>query len=145
MRVLWSAVAAIAVLMTAGAAAAGPPQGVQSDASFAASYAAKSVRNVSATSQRVSCYRPELAVEWRLGPEEGYLDGGLTPCPGATTGDVSEDDCWAAAGVIDLYLLESFSGARLSRGQASAVRRDLRRVRKLLRQMSPGVTRSPDP
>ena len=105
MRVLGSIAAAIAVLATAGAAAAGPPQTGQSDASFAASFAAKSVRNVSATSQRVSCYRPELAVEWRLGPEQGYLDGGLTPCPGATTGEdlgpyPTQDAAGAANGVF---------------------------------------------
>jgi protein-glutamine gamma-glutamyltransferase len=40
----------------------------------------------------------------------------------------------SAAGLIDLYLLESYRGARLSRRQASAVRRDLRQVRKLLRR-----------
>jgi transglutaminase-like putative cysteine protease len=39
----------------------------------------------------------------------------------------------AGGGVIDLYLLESWSGERLSRRQASTVRRDLREVRRLLR------------
>ena len=49
-----------AALAGATAAAAAPPQGYQSDAAFAASYAANSVVNVSATTQRVSCYAPEV-------------------------------------------------------------------------------------
>jgi len=72
----------------AGSAAAAPqplppPQGTQSASAFAASYGTAGVTNVSATSQRVSCYAPELAVEWKLGPADGYLDGGLSPCGGA--------------------------------------------------------------
>ena len=39
----------------------------------------------------------------------------------------------AAGGVIELYLLESWKGAPLDRRQASAVRRDLRLVRRVLR------------
>ncbi len=50
----------------------------------------------------------------------------------------------AGAGVIDLYLLESWSGQRLSRRQASAVRRDLRRVRRTLRDRG-GIGPSSDP
>src|SRR4051794_4552098 len=106
MRVVGTLAAAVAVLATTGAvASAGPAQGTQSDASFASSFAAKSVRNVSATSQRISCYRPEVAVEWRLDPAQGYLDGGLTPCPGATTGEdlgpyPTQDAAGAANGVF---------------------------------------------
>ena len=40
----------------------------------------------------------------------------------------------AGGGLIDLYLLESWSGERLSRRQASVVRRELRQVRKTLRR-----------
>src|SRR6266516_3499987 len=56
------AVAAIIVSGTAArsSAAAAASQGDQSDAAFAASYAAKGVVNVSATTQRVSCYAPEV-------------------------------------------------------------------------------------
>ncbi|HEX2464351.1 MAG TPA: hypothetical protein VHR17_06965, partial [Thermoanaerobaculia bacterium] len=39
----------------------------------------------------------------------------------------------AGGGLIDLYLLESWSGERLSRRQASTVRRELRQVRRMLR------------
>jgi hypothetical protein len=69
----------------AGAFAATPPQGYQSDAAFAASVAAKGVVNVSATTQRVSCYAPETLYLDALTPAVGYLDGGGTPCNGAAT------------------------------------------------------------
>jgi len=77
-----------AVLLWTPAAAGGPPQGYQTDADFAASYAGFRVTNVSATTQRVSCYTPQLEYFDALGPEDGYLDGGMTPCDGqATTGE----------------------------------------------------------
>src|SRR5713101_3628248 len=83
-----AAVAALgAALAAATAAAAAPPQGTQSDAAFAASYAAKGVVNVSATTQRVSCYAPEVPYPTALTAADGYPGGGETPCPGATTGE----------------------------------------------------------
>ena len=85
MRRLVLIVPAVAALACAGAAAAGLSQGAQSDAAFAASYAAKGVVNVSATTQRVSCYAPELVYLPSLTPEQGYLDGGMSPCAGAAT------------------------------------------------------------
>jgi transglutaminase-like putative cysteine protease len=45
----------------------------------------------------------------------------------------------AGGGVIELYLLESWKGAPLDRRQASAVRRDLRLVRRVLRSGRPGA------
>jgi hypothetical protein len=69
----------------ASAAAPAPPQGYQSDAAFAASAAAKGVVNVSATTQRVSCYAPETLYLDALLPTDGYLDGGGSPCAGAAT------------------------------------------------------------
>src|SRR5437868_4633526 len=81
------AVLAAAVVTTTAAAAAAPPQGHQSDAAFAASYAAKGVVNVSATTQRVSCYAPEVPYLTALAAADGYPGGGETPCPGATTGE----------------------------------------------------------
>src|SRR5947209_8495476 len=42
------------------AAAAAPPQGIQTDAAFAASYAQRAVTSVAATTQRISCYTPEV-------------------------------------------------------------------------------------
>src|SRR5438876_11889724 len=90
MKNIAAVVAAFAVAFaatTAAAAAAAPPQGSQSDAAFAASYAANGVVNVSATTQRVSCYAPEVPYPTALSAADGYPGGGETPCPGATTGE----------------------------------------------------------
>jgi hypothetical protein len=73
--------------MAASVVSAAPPQATQSDAAFAASYAAKGVLNVSATTQKVSCYAPEVPYPTALTPEMGYPGGGETLCPGATTGE----------------------------------------------------------
>jgi hypothetical protein len=81
------AVCLIGGLGSPGAALAAPPQGPQSDAAFAGSYAAANVTNVSATTQRVSCYAPEVLYLDALTPADGYPDGGSSPCNGATTGE----------------------------------------------------------
>ena len=72
---------------TAPAATPAPPQGYQADAAFAASYAANGVVNVSATTQHVSCYAPEVPYPTALTAADGYPGGGETLCPGATTGE----------------------------------------------------------
>jgi hypothetical protein len=79
--------AALAATTAAAAAPPPPPQGTQSDTAFAASYAASGVVNVSATTQRVSCYAPEVPYLTALTAADGYPGGGETPCPGATTGE----------------------------------------------------------
>src|SRR5258708_11446284 len=62
------------------------PQGTQSDATYAASAAVNGVANVFATTQRVSCYRPEDPYFGNLGPANGYT--GTSPCgSAATTGE----------------------------------------------------------
>src|SRR3989440_1309045 len=62
------------------------PQGTQSDAQYEASAAANHVTNVFATSQRVSCYRPEVPYFGNLGPANGY--SGMSTCgSSATTGE----------------------------------------------------------
>jgi hypothetical protein len=62
------------------------PQGTQTDKAFAQSYQKAGVTNVDATAQQVSCYRPEVdASAFDDGPNDGY--SGVTPCPGATTGE----------------------------------------------------------
>jgi hypothetical protein len=61
------------------------PQGVQSNAAFAASGAAHGVTNVLATTGQVSCYRPEVPYTANYGPNDGY--SGESGCPGATTGE----------------------------------------------------------
>jgi hypothetical protein len=86
---MWGRVVVAGCLATALAApaafAAAPSQGVQSDAAFAASAAGKGVTNVSATTQRVSCYAPETLYLDGLTPADGYLDGGGSACGGAAT------------------------------------------------------------
>jgi hypothetical protein len=81
--------ALVLVLGVSGAGArpvaGGLPQGAQSDAAFAGSYSAKGVTNVSATTQRTSCYAPELTYFTALTPADGYLDGGMSVCDGAAT------------------------------------------------------------
>jgi hypothetical protein len=66
---------------SAGGTVNGPPQGTQSDAAFAASYGAKGVTNVSATTQRTSCYQPETFYAGALPASAGYPGGGSTNCP----------------------------------------------------------------
>jgi hypothetical protein len=62
------------------------PQGTQSDSAYAWSVTKKLVTNVFATTQRVSCYRPEVPYFGNLGPANGY--SGMTPCgSAATTGE----------------------------------------------------------
>ena len=61
-------------------------QGTQTDTAYAGSFAAKGVLNVFATTQKVSCYRPEVPAEqFNNGPNDGY--SGVSDCPGATTGE----------------------------------------------------------
>jgi hypothetical protein len=82
-------VAAACVGVCAGSAHATPPQGVQSEAEFAASYASRGVFSTVATAQRVSCYTPAVLYQGALTPSQGYPDGGATPCAGAaTTGEL---------------------------------------------------------
>jgi hypothetical protein len=78
----------VAAIVLAGAGAAGAGGGArQSDASFAGSYAAQGVVNVSATTGLVSCYAPEVPYLAALTAADGYPGGGQTACPGATTGE----------------------------------------------------------
>src|SRR6186997_769464 len=69
----------------APASAAAPPQGTQANATFAASYAQRGVTSVAATTERVSCYAPQVYYTGRLEPAQGYPDGGSTLCNGAAS------------------------------------------------------------
>src|SRR2546425_2387598 len=84
------AVACAATALTIGTRAAAPTPATQSDASFAASFATAGVTNVSATTERVSCYAPEVAYLDALSATDGYPGGGMTPCTGATTGEQTQ-------------------------------------------------------
>jgi hypothetical protein len=79
------AVCLVGALALPAAALGAPRQGTQSDAAFAASFAANGVVEVSATTQRVSCYAPETLYLDALSPADGYLDGGGSLCAGAAT------------------------------------------------------------
>ena len=86
------ALAALALVLGASATAAGPsdpPQGYQRDSAFADSYAAHGVSNASATTQKTSCYKPEVFYDGTLPATSGYPGGGTTTCPPAvpTTGE----------------------------------------------------------
>ncbi len=61
------------------------PQGIQRDDSYARSVSTNKVTNVFATTQRVSCYTPEVPYFASDGPNDGYT--GMTACSGATTGE----------------------------------------------------------
>jgi hypothetical protein len=78
------AAAAVAAAAFAPAALAAQPR-TQSDATFAASYAGSAVTSIQATTQRTSCYAPEIAYFDGLGALEGYSDGGGSLCNGAAT------------------------------------------------------------
>ncbi len=67
-------------------AAAGPgvgniPQGTQTNSAYANSYTANSVTNVDATTQKTSCYTPEVPYAANDGPNDGY--SGESACNGA--------------------------------------------------------------
>src|SRR5262245_51645567 len=80
-----SGATALAVAGGSAAAPGGPPQGTQPDSQFAASYATASVSNADATTERRSCYRPQVAYIDALPALAGYPGGGGTRCDGAST------------------------------------------------------------
>src|SRR4051794_29843105 len=91
-KALGAAGALGAIVLTVASAAASPavgtsggvvPQGFQSNGAYGASNAVAT--NVFATTQQVSCYRPEVPAPFNLGPALGY--DGESACPGATTGE----------------------------------------------------------
>ncbi len=76
---------ALAIGSPNASVAASPPQGTQTDSSYAMSGITHGVTNVFATTQRTSCYRPEAPYTANAGPNDGY--SGETPCPWADTGE----------------------------------------------------------
>ena len=72
---------AAATPIPVSAATGDPPQGVQSNVQYIASYNASGVKNVFATTQRTSCYTPEDPYFTSDGPNDGYT--GMTACGGA--------------------------------------------------------------
>src|ERR1700719_5274044 len=80
-----TALAVVPVQAGAGAGVGNVPQGTQSDKAYADSFQANHVTNVFATTQRTSCYTPEVAYFGNLGPNDGYT--GMSACPGSSTGE----------------------------------------------------------
>src|SRR2546428_4358581 len=86
-----TAVLLASIVMAPGATAAGSgvgnlPQSTQSDFAYARSFQQNSVSNLFATTQRTSCYRPEVPFAVNDGPNDGY--DGETACGTlATTGE----------------------------------------------------------
>jgi hypothetical protein len=76
------AVSALTALATSTSTTSTVPQGTQSDSSYAKSFARHSVTNVFATTQRTSCYTPEVPYFRSDGPNDGYT--GMTACAGAS-------------------------------------------------------------
>jgi hypothetical protein len=76
------AMMAFVLMASPVSASPAPPQGTQSDSSFAASYAANNVTNVAATKQQTSCYRPEVPYFGTLN-YDGYT--GMSICNNAAT------------------------------------------------------------
>jgi hypothetical protein len=81
---LVAAVVFTAVTLGTTANAAAPPQGVQPNSAFATSNQAAGVTNVSATTQRRSCYRPEVLYLGALPASSGYPGGGRSLCSDAS-------------------------------------------------------------
>lgn len=81
----FATIALLALSASPGVTTAAPPQGIQTDASYANSYQTSHVQNVSATTQRTSCYTPEVSYFGDDGPAGGYT--GMSACAGATTGE----------------------------------------------------------
>ncbi len=70
----------------AGLGVGNVPQGTQSDGTYARSFATHHVTNVDATTQRTSCYTPEVPYFANDGPAEGY--SGESACnETSTTGE----------------------------------------------------------
>ncbi|HEY2220006.1 MAG TPA: sialidase family protein [Gaiellaceae bacterium] len=120
MRAYVGALAALAVLFVLGPAAtgaSGPPQGTQTNGAFAASYAAANVASTSVTTQKTSCYRPQVFYDGALPPEAGYPGGGSSPCPGATTGEQTTNfdtqDAAAASNPVSVVKDHSESDIRV--------------------------------
>jgi hypothetical protein len=77
---------AFAHVAAAGSGVGNIPQGIQTDTAYARSFTTQHVTNVFATTQKASCYTPEVPYAVSDGPNDGY--SGETACNGvANTGE----------------------------------------------------------
>ena len=75
-------VIALTMLASSTGTTASVPQGTQTDKDYAKSFARYGVTNVVATTQRTSCYTPEVPFFTSDGPNDGYT--GMSDCLGAS-------------------------------------------------------------
>jgi hypothetical protein len=75
-------VIALTALATSTGTTATVPQGTQSDSYYAKSFARNQVTNAFATTQKTSCYTPEVPFFTSLGPNDGYT--GMSACGSAS-------------------------------------------------------------
>ena len=75
-------VIALTMLASSTGTTASVPQRTQSDKDYAKSFARYGVTNVVATTQRTSCYTPEVPFSTSDGPNDGYT--GMSDCLGAS-------------------------------------------------------------
>src|SRR5438093_9594041 len=73
---------ALTMLASSTGTTASVPQRTQSDKDYAKSFARYGVTNVVATTQRTSCYTPEVPLFTSDGPNDGYT--GMSDCLGAS-------------------------------------------------------------
>ena len=73
---------ALTMLASSTGTTASVPQRTQSDKDYAKSFARYGVTNVVATTQRTSCYTPEVPFSTSDGPNDGYT--GMSDCLGAS-------------------------------------------------------------
>ena len=81
-RVVWLALPALLALSLSPAPGHAVAPVNQSDSAYAGSFAANGVTNVFATTQKTSCYTPEVPYFTSDGPNDGYT--GMSACNGAS-------------------------------------------------------------
>ena len=74
-----------AKVATVGSGVGNVPQETQSDIAYTNSFATNHVTNIVATTQKTSCYTPEVPYGVNDGPNDGY--SGESSCTRATTGE----------------------------------------------------------
>jgi hypothetical protein len=82
LRLVWLSVPALISLSLSPAPAQAVAPVNQSDSAYAGSFAANGVGNVFATTQKTSCYTPEVPYFTSNGPNDGYT--GMSACNGAS-------------------------------------------------------------
>ena len=83
LRLIWLSLPALIAISLGPAPAQAVAPVSQSDSAYAGSFAANGVTNVFATTQKTSCYTPEVPYFTSNGPNDGYT--GMSACNGASS------------------------------------------------------------